>query len=314
VIEPTSPNEARRNRLRDTLALGGFVTLAGLVPWRGALAADAGCRVRALAGELGTDPRIAAISITDSAGGHAMLSPEVLASQLATDGIDAIVHVACRDRNRNEFLSLVWRLARTGIGNPQVLSGDYPTGLPRGRRDRLRPRLCEPARPVRGPQPGRGRPRRGGPPGPPRPDPRGGAARAAASQGSETAQPTDFVLGAAVNPFKRVERDVVPQYAKLAAKARTSARFAITQVGYDPRKPDELGRFVADEGLPLRLWARAYERLKPFGEAEGMLERASTVAQQTPCAERARGPTHISDAITTRGTSPRFRRAVRNTR
>jgi len=47
---------------------GGFTHVAELVSWRGALADDAGARVRALADQLGADGRFAALSITDSAG------------------------------------------------------------------------------------------------------------------------------------------------------------------------------------------------------------------------------------------------------
>jgi len=78
-----------------------------------------------------------------------------------------------------------------------------------------------------------------------------------------------------VNPFKRVERDLVPQYAKLAFMARMGARFAITQVGYDPRKLDELGRFVIDKELPLLLanvfvLSRATARIFHAGEIPGV--------------------------------------------
>jgi len=114
-------------RLRDALVVGSFAHVVELVPWRGPLEDGAGARVRALAAESHENPSIAAVSITDSAGGHAMLSPEVLAAQLAERGQEAIVHITCRDRNRNELLSLGWRLASAGIKNLLVLSGDYPT-------------------------------------------------------------------------------------------------------------------------------------------------------------------------------------------
>jgi len=79
--------------LRGALAEAGrFAHVAELVPWRGALADDAGARVRALAADLAADGRFTALSITDSAGGHAMLSPEVLASQLTDAGQEVIVH------------------------------------------------------------------------------------------------------------------------------------------------------------------------------------------------------------------------------
>jgi methylenetetrahydrofolate reductase (NADPH) len=277
--------------LREALTEpGGFAHVAELVPWRGALADDAGSKVRALAADLGADGRFAALSITDSAGGHPMLSPEVLASSLAEAGQEVIVHVACRDRNRNELLSLGWRLASAGVENLLVLSGDYPAegylgvarpvfdldsvsllhlydGLNRG----------EIASDIVG-----------------RPIPRDRArsvdALAPMRGSASTLPPTRFHLGVAVNPFKRVERDLVPQYAKLAFKARMGARFAITQVGYDPRKFDELRRFVADDELPLRLLAnvfvltRTVARIFHAGEIPGieipdaLLERAEREA------------------------------------
>jgi len=258
--DSADPGPRGRSCLEGALAEPGrFTYVAELVPWRGALADDAGTRVRALAAELSADGRFAALSITDSAGGHAMLSPEVLASQLTEAGQEVIVHVACRDRNRNELLSLGWRLASAGIANLLVLSGDYPTegylGVARPVFDldsvsllRLYEGLNhgEISRDVVG-----------------RPIPRDRARSVPAlgpvrGHGTAVAPPTRFLLGAAVNPFKRVERDLVPQYAKLAFKARMGARFAITQVGYDPRKLDELARFVTEEELPLRLLANVF--------------------------------------------------------
>ena len=251
-----SPASRLARNLGDTRC---FTYVAELVPWRGMLGDDAGARVRALASELGADGRFSALSITDSAGGHAMLSPEVLASQLTEAGQEVIVHVACRDRNRNELLSLGWRLASAGIDNLLVLSGDYPTegylGVARPVFDLDSVSLLalyeglnhgEISRDVVG-----------------RPIPRDRARTVPAlgpvrGNGTAVGPRTSFFLGAAVNPFKRVERDLVPQYAKLAFKARVGARFAITQVGYDPRKLDELVRFVAEVGLPLRLLANVF--------------------------------------------------------
>jgi methylenetetrahydrofolate reductase (NADPH) len=284
--------DPNRGSLRTALSEpSGFAHVAELVPWRGALADDAGSRVRALADALRADGRFDALSITDSAGGHAMLSPEVLASSFTEAGQEVIVHVACRDRNRNELLSLGWRLASAGIENLLVLSGDYPTegylgvarpvfdldsvsllrlydGLNRGEiaRDVVgRPIPRDHARSVDSLSPMRG-------------------------HASSPLPPTRFFLGAAINPFKRVERDLVPQYAKLAFKARMGARFAITQVGYDPRKFDELGRFVTETNLPLRLLAnifvltRTTARIFNAGEIPGieipdaLLERAEREA------------------------------------
>jgi methylenetetrahydrofolate reductase (NADPH) len=263
--------------LREALTQpGGFAHVAELVPWRGALADDAGSKVRALAADLGADGRFDALSITDSAGGHPMLSPEVLASSLAEAGQDVIVHVACRDRNRNELLSLGWRLASAGIENLLVLSGDYPAegylGVARPVFDLDSVSLLHLYDGLnRGEIAGDivGRPI-------PRDHARSVDALAPMRGSAMSLPPTSFYLGAAVNPFKRVERDLVPQYAKLVFKARMGAQFAITQVGYDPRKLDELRRFVADEDLGLRLLAnifvltRTVARIFHAGEIPGI--------------------------------------------
>jgi 5,10-methylenetetrahydrofolate reductase len=83
-----------------------FVTVTELVPWRGPVADRAGRAGLAAAHSLVDDPRIAAISITDNAGGHAMARPTLLAEEFLARGQDVIVHVACRDRSRNGLLSL----------------------------------------------------------------------------------------------------------------------------------------------------------------------------------------------------------------
>lgn len=249
---------ADRPSVRDVLAdPGRRGVVVELVPWRGAFDDAAGERARRLAADLEGDPRISAVSVTDNAGGHAMLSPEVLAGELAARGLETIVHVACRDRNRNELLSLGWRLASAGIENLLVLSGDYPTEgylgvakpvfdidsvgllhLYRGLNDGEigsvvgRPIPRDRTAEVPGLAPARG------------------SARAPAR--------TNFHLGVAVNPFKVVERDQIPQYLKLELKAHTGARYAVTQVGFDIRKLDELVRYVASHRLPLALLANVF--------------------------------------------------------
>ncbi|HEX9044073.1 MAG TPA: methylenetetrahydrofolate reductase C-terminal domain-containing protein [Candidatus Limnocylindrales bacterium] len=245
-------------RLRDVLGVPGrFATIAELVPWRGALGDVAGTRARQLATELAENPRIDALSITDNAGGHAMLSPEVLAADLVAAGQRAIVHVACRDRNRNELLSLGWRLASAGIEDLLVLSGDYPTegylGVARPVFDidsvallHLYSRMNEGA--LEGRVVARPIARDGDREIAPLKPARGAGAPAA----------TDFFMGAAVSPFKTVERDQVPQYLKLEMKVRNGAQYAITQVGWDMRKLDELRRWVTDRGVQVALLANVF--------------------------------------------------------
>jgi methylenetetrahydrofolate reductase (NADPH) len=270
---PGPPDQ--RPRLRDLLASSdGSVVVAELVPWAGALDDPAGERLRRLAEDLAGDRRIAALSITDNAGGHARLSPEVLARELVSRGRRVIVHVTCRDRNRSELLSLGWRLHSAGIEDLLVLTGDYPSSGYLGVAkpvfdidsvallhlyDRLnkgiggsvvaRPIARDKVRDIEelGPAKGAGSPAR-----------------------------TDFFLGAAVNPYKVVERDQVPQYLKLENKVHHGARYAITQAGWDMRKLEELRRWVTDRELSVTLMAsvmvltRTTARIVNSGEVPGV--------------------------------------------
>lgn len=235
---------------------GRFTVLTEVVPWRGPLDDAAGAKARGFAADLRDVPAVDVVSVTDGAGGRVVLSPETLGAELAAAGQRVLVHVTCRDRNRNELASLGWRLASAGLTDVLALSGDYPhegylgvarpvfdldsvallqlyTTLDLGAAILSRPPAratgSVPAEPVRS---------------------------AGASRGPRSASPLH--LGAAVNPFKATARDAVPQYLKLERKAAAGARFVITQAGYDARRWHELSRYVGDRGLPLSLIAGVY--------------------------------------------------------
>jgi methylenetetrahydrofolate reductase (NADPH) len=246
-----------QHRVRDRIGVPGrFAMVAELVPWRGPLAEHAGDRARSLAARLRADGRIDAVSITDGAGGQASLSPEVFASELLSQGDQVIVHVACRDRNRNELLSLGWRLASAGIENVLAITGDYPRGgafgVARPVFDLDSVGLLElystlNSGAIAEHMVSRRVPRDRTRDFPPLTQARWDGLSAA-----------DFYLGAAVNPYKRVECDLVPQYLKLELKAKAGARYAICQIGFDARKLDELVRYVTDNGLRLDLLAGVF--------------------------------------------------------
>ena len=102
--------------LRHTLIeTTDFATVVELVPWAGELDDARGERPLKMAVDLAGDPRITALSITDNAGGHARLSPGTPAQPVVALGHDVIVHVACRDRNRNALQSLGWDLLSRGL-------------------------------------------------------------------------------------------------------------------------------------------------------------------------------------------------------
>ncbi len=226
----TTAKPPLRTRLVET---DEFVTVTEIVPSHG-LALDGPAR-RSLeaARALVDDPRIAAISITDNAGGHAMASPVLLADELLARGQDVIVHVACRDRSRNALRSLAWELEARGVRNVLAVSGDHPVEGTGG--------LSEPVFDVDSVgllslyhdlvnEPG--------------PD------------GAEHAP--GFFLGTAVSPFKRLESEVILQYLKLEMKVRAGADFVIPQLGYDARKWDELLRWMRLHGLRLPVLANVY--------------------------------------------------------
>ena len=122
-----------RVSLRELLARpGGFVVAAELVTSRGPITSEGGARMLALARDLAADSRIDVLSITDNPGGHAMLSPDALGTDLISRGQEVIIHLACKDWNRNALESRGWQLSSAGFHNVLALSGDYPVMGHRG--------------------------------------------------------------------------------------------------------------------------------------------------------------------------------------
>jgi hypothetical protein len=74
---------------------------------------------------------------------------------------------------------------------------------------------------------------------------------------------TDFCLGCEMTNHKLFEREVVPQYLKLAKKAAAEARFVINQIGYNSRKHDELLRYIRYAKLPLSEAVSPEEAMTP---------------------------------------------------
>src|SRR4029077_4235301 len=67
-----------------------------------------------------------------------------------------------------------------------------------------------------------------------------------------------FHIAVAVSPFKYTEADCVYQYVKLEKKIDAGADVAITQVGWDARKFEELRRYLVDRGLSTPLLGNVY--------------------------------------------------------
>jgi len=241
----TGPGALRRT-LTDP---AGWATIVELVPWAGELSDARGATQLKAAQDLAGDPRITAMSITDNAGGHAKLTPGTPGEKVLALGHDAIVHVACRDRNRSGLQSLGWELASRGLTTILALTGDYPEsgfdGLSRPVFDIDSVALLHMYRAVGGEMVGKAR----------------------AADPAADADAHRFFMGCAIDPYKRVERDLVPQYLKLALKARSGADYAIAQVGYDSRKLAELLAVIRREALDLPAVANAYILAAPVARA-----------------------------------------------
>jgi methylenetetrahydrofolate reductase (NADPH) len=202
-----------------------FVYGAELVTTRGLPESDQRPALVELGEALSADPRIAWVSITDNPGGHPMLPADWLANVLRPLGPEVVIHLTCKDLNRNALESAAWRYAAEGFENILALTGDYPAAgfggqaLPVFDLDSVslvamlhslnnglvvvRPN----GRTVRLPR-------------------------------------TNFFIGCAVAPFKRCERELMPQYLKLARKIQCGADWVIPQLGYDMRKFHEVKLFL----------------------------------------------------------------------
>ncbi len=232
--------------LQDRLSPGGsFATVVELVSWAGLLDDADGRQPFRTAADLAGDARVAALSVTDNAGGHVRLNPGAPAEAFLALGHDVVVHVACRDRSRNALVSHGWDLLSRGLMNVLAVTGDYPVegygGLSRPVFDIDSVGLLAMYRGLAEAVEGRCPPPKGGP---------GGTADSAPHRG--------FHLGAVVDNHKRHERELIPQYLKLDLKIRSGARFIISQVGYDARKQDELLRQLARAGHDVPAIANAY--------------------------------------------------------
>ncbi len=218
---------------------GRFYYGAEVVTTRGIAAPASAPDVVALARSLSDDPRIGWVSVTDNPGGGPMLPPDWLAGQLLGRGAQVVLHLTCKDANRSGLESAAWRYASEGFNNILAITGDYPTGGFGG-----------PAAPVfdldsvgliallRAMNDGLKVPGRRG--------------------NVESLPKTDFFIGCVVSPFKRYERELMPQYFKLVRKIAAGAQWVIPQLGYDMRKFHEVKLMLESRGIRMPIVGNVY--------------------------------------------------------
>ena len=224
---------------RETLTGNRFGYGAELVTTRGYAPPEQPNKLAELGEQLLRDPRIAWVSLTDNPGGNTMLPPDWLARRLTADGERIVLHLTCKDRNRSALEAAAWQYASEGFHNVLAMTGDYPrsgfggnatpvfdldsvglVAMLRAMNEGLK-------------VPGR--------------------------KGEMTTLPqTKFFIGCAGSPFKRYERELMPQYFKLLRKIACGAHYVYTQLGYDMRKFHEVKLLLAANGLNLPVIGNVY--------------------------------------------------------
>jgi methylenetetrahydrofolate reductase (NADPH) len=189
-----------------------------------------------------------AISITDNPGGNPAIATDILCAEIRKTGIEPLVHIAFRDRSRNQAESLLFQLAALDINNVLILTGDYPSN--KGFTGKSKPvfdldsvnalRLVG--------------------------DMNRGLKREIMRKPTRLA-PTDFFAGVAFSPFKQMEAEVMGQFYKLKKKIAAGADFVITQVGYDARKLHEFQTWLKSNEYGIPALASIYVLTYPVARA-----------------------------------------------
>jgi methylenetetrahydrofolate reductase (NADPH) len=215
-----------------------FTLTFELVPGRGGRTQEIS-RIVNLARDIAADGRFQALSITENAGGQPALSPETLGTEILTMGSEVIIHLSCKDKNRNQMESLLFGWDRHNLHNLLVIAGDYPKegycGFPKPVFDLDTIHVLDMLARMNLKQQS-----------PPNDDTGKG----------EMGSP--FLKGVVVSPFKMLESELLMQYYKLHRKVAAGADFVITQLGYDARKFHELQQYMLQNNLNIPLLGNVF--------------------------------------------------------
>ena len=207
-----------------------FLVATELVSVRGSMAGVSAIKARNFANELAACPEIDWISITDNAGGNPQLAPLVLGRPILYAGKEVVIHLTCKDLNRNGLESEAWMLNSEGFHNILAMTGDYPVagndGLARPVFDIDSIGLISLLRKMNG-----------------------GLGQDGSNGRNHRLERTQFCIGAVTTNFKLREGEVVPQYLKLRKKVECGAEFIINQIGFDSRKISELRCYMDAHGM-----------------------------------------------------------------
>jgi methylenetetrahydrofolate reductase (NADPH) len=214
-----------RERLDDA---NRFLVGSELVSVRGSMSQHSAIKARGFANDLVACDDIDWISITDNAGGNPQLAPTALGKPILYAGKEVVIHLTCKDLNRNAIESEAWLLHSEGFQNILAMTGDYPNTRGGGTAKpvfdidsvALVTKLTEMNRGL-----------------------------ALDDRKAERLDKTSFTIGAVTTNYKRYEGEVMPQYRKLEKKIASGAQFIINQVGFDARKAHELRVYMDQHAM-----------------------------------------------------------------
>src|ERR1700685_1181960 len=103
-----------------------FLIGVELVSTRGGMSERSTIKARDFSNELIACPDIDWISITDNAGGNPQLAPMALGKPILYAGKEVVIHLTCKDLNRNGLESEAWLLNSEGFHNILAMTGDFP--------------------------------------------------------------------------------------------------------------------------------------------------------------------------------------------
>jgi methylenetetrahydrofolate reductase (NADPH) len=209
-----------------------FLIGTELVSVRGSMGERNAVKARTFSNQLVECPLIDWISITDNAGGNPQLAPTALGKPILYAGKEVVIHLTCKDLNRNALESEAWLLNSEGFHNILAMTGDYPVAGNEG--------LAKPVFDIDSVglisminQMNQGF------------DPKDADGQSKKLKHDKT----NFCLGAVTTNYKLREGEVMPQYFKLQKKIECGAQFIINQIGFDSRKTSELRLYMDNHGM-----------------------------------------------------------------
>lgn len=217
------PLRRGQNPFRETLASGHFAVTAELTPPRSASLDTLTIAVNVL------KPAVAAINLTDGAGARVRMSSMAAAIHVKQLGVEPILQVTCRDRNRTALQSDLLGAAAFGIRNVLVLKGD---AVEAGDDPDAKPVFDLDSRQLIAAL-------------------KNMSEKATTLSGSELISAPEFFRGAADAPFE-VADDWTPE--RLQAKFDAGAQFIQTQYCFDMSLLEQYMSRLADHGLTEKMY------------------------------------------------------------